>query len=228
MKSHGRIASFIPVRREFIPFGIGSIALFLGVYLLSGSLLFSTPFLVLFLLFLNFFRDPERYPESKTQSDIVSPADGKVFLKDEVEIKGELAELVPSISGKKYRRIAIFMSPLDVHVNRSPSDGKVLSLARKNGGFARAFLEKSEKNARVIWAIEGEGEKFFLIQIAGALARRISTFKSEGDPIRKAERIGIIYFGSRVDLYLPADKYEFVVDVGQKVFAGRTTVARRK
>jgi phosphatidylserine decarboxylase len=212
------------VRREFLlP---GTAVFFIGFVSFFITKSFIPLFIssILFIFLLNFFRDPEREPKTNSDKDLISPADGKVILKDEVEVKGDLVELIPEFEGKKIKRITIFMSPLDVHVNRAPISGYVQKILRKKGGFARAFLEKSENNSRVLWHIRTEdGKDVILSQIAGAIARRISVFKKEGDFIRRGERIGIIYIGSRVDVYVPYE-WEFSVQVGDKVFAGKTKI----
>ncbi len=201
------------------------ISVFLGIIIALFSLwVLAIPFFVFGAFLLNFFRDPERIPESKNESDLISPADGKVFLKDEVIIPGDFE--FQELRGKKMRRIAIFMSPLDVHVNRSPVSGEVVNIVRKSGGFERAFLEKSELNSRVLWHIRNGKDNFILVQIAGAIARRIKTFKKVGDRVARAERIGMIYLGSRVDLYIP-ENYKFSVEIGQKVLAGKTKIASK-
>jgi phosphatidylserine decarboxylase len=212
------------IRREFFPLG-AAVVLIGSIFFIATKSLISVIFFSIILVFLlNFFRDPEREPETNSDKDLISPADGKIIIKDEVEVKGDLAEFVPELEGKKIKRIAIFMSPFDVHVNRSPVSGYVRKILRKKGGFARAFLEKSENNSRVLWHIRTEdGKDMILSQIAGAIARRISVFKKEGDFIRRGERIGIIYLGSRVDVYIPYE-WEFSVSVGDKVLAGKTKI----
>ncbi len=212
------------IRREFFPLG-AAVVLIGSIFFIATKSLISVIFFYIILVFLlNFFRDPEREPETNSDKDLISPADGKIIIKDEVEVKGDLAEFVPELEGKKIKRIAIFMSPFDVHVNRSPVSGYVRKILRKKGGFARAFLEKSENNSRVLWHIRTEdGKDMILSQIAGAIARRISVFKKEGDFIRRGERIGIIYLGSRVDVYIPYE-WEFSVSVGDKVLAGKTKI----
>lgn len=192
---------------------------FCFVYVIFENVLLILPFIVASLFIINFFRDPERTPDSERESDLVSPADGKVILIDEVE------KVVLNSGPNRFRRIAIFMSPLDVHVNRAPVSGRVVRVERIEGRFHRAFLPKSQENARVEWLVIGDdGNTVFVTQIAGAIARRIKTFKKEGDTIKRGERIGMIYFGSRVDLYVP-EKFRVTVKIGDRVVAGKTVVA---
>lgn len=211
----------MPIRPEGIKliFAVFFIAILFLV--LTKKIIISLPFLIILVLIINFFRDPQRYPDSNDQDDIISPADGKVIIVNEAN-QSDIG------LDKSFKRIAIFMSPLDVHVNRAPRSGKILKLVRKTGGFERAFLEKSEQNSRLVWHIVDEnGDDFVIVQIAGAIARRIKSFKNVGDEIKRGERIGMIYLGSRVDLYIP-HKYDITVKVGDKVYAGKTIVASLK
>lgn len=164
------------------------------------------PVLVLALLFLNFFRDPERAPGH----GLVAPADGVVQSIDEWE------------DGRT--RVAIFMNPLNVHVNRAPLDGVVRSVTHVEGGFIPAFDKESERNERVIWHFDTKIGDVEMIQITGAVARRIVPYLAAGATVRKGDRIGIIRLGSRVDTYLP-DGVKPTVEVGQKTVAGVTTLA---
>jgi phosphatidylserine decarboxylase len=105
------------VRREFLLPGTAVFFIGLISFFITKSFIPLVILSILFIFLLNFFRDPEREPETNSDKDLISPADGKVILKDEVEVKGDLVELIPEFEGKKIKRIAIFMSPLDVHVN---------------------------------------------------------------------------------------------------------------
>ena len=165
-------------------------------------------FILLALLVLNFFRDPDRQVPSNPQA-IVSPADGRV-----VEIKSETVE------GQGFRRISIFMSPLDVHVNRSPIAGTVRNVCYRKGAFRIASQElASLENEQNVFTIEGERGAVIVKQIAGLLARRIVFWKRPGDRLERGERVGLIKFGSRVDVLVdPA--VELQVMVGDHVRAG--------
>ncbi|MER5426499.1 phosphatidylserine decarboxylase [Streptosporangium roseum] len=153
-----------------------------------------------------FFRDPERTPGS---ARILSPADGVVQSID------------PWPDGRT--RVAIFMSPLDVHVNRAPLAGTVTSVEHVAGGFVPAFNKDSDKNERVVWHLDTALGDIELVQIAGAVARRIVPYLAAGAKVAKAERIGLIRLGSRVDLYLP-EGIAPAVSVGQRTVAGVTAL----
>ncbi len=168
--------------------------------------------------FAYFFRDPERIVPEEAAS-IVSPADGRVVIVDEVREDRVLR--APA------KRVAIFMNVFDVHVNRSPVAGAVKSLRRSPGRYTAAFRrEADEVNERQTWLLQdGSGRKVLVVQIAGLLARRIIPFAREGQHLAKGERLGMICFGSRVDLYLPPEA-EIVVQVGEHLKAGSSIVAR--
>ena len=155
-----------------------------------------------------FFRDPER---EISQGRVISPADGVV------------QSIMPWKDGRT--RVAIFMSPLNVHVNRAPLAGTVTSVEHVPGGFVPAFNKESENNERVVWHFDTELGDIEMIQIAGAVARRIVPYLPQGTKVEQGERIGLIRFGSRVDLYLP-EGVEVAVEVGQKTVAGVTRIDR--
>ena len=167
----------------------------------------AVPMLALALLMLNFFRDPDRAPGE----GLVSPADGVVQSIDEWE------------DGRT--RVAVFMSPLDVHVNRAPLDARVKSVSHVPGGFVPAFNKESEENERVVWLLETSVGELEVVQIAGTVARRIVPYLEAGAQVRKGDRIGIIRLGSRVDTYLPPG-YAPAVKVGDRTVAGVTTIAQ--
>lgn len=157
--------------------------------------------------FIVFFRDPGRYPNGD-EDDAVSPADGKV-----ISIKN--------------RTICIFMNIHDVHVNRAPLSGTVTHIDYKPGGYIPAFNKDSDVNERnhiVMKTVTGTLE---LTQIAGVLTRRIVSYISEGTQLKRGERIGMIRFGSRVDVTLP-EGYVFTVKLNDKIKAGETIIAVRK
>lgn len=166
------------------------------------------PLLVLAAIMLNFFRDPER---AGNAPGILAPADGVVQSIDEWE------------DGRT--RVATFMNPFNVHVNRAPLAGRVLSVEHVQGGFVPAFNKESDRNERVVWRFETEVGELEVVQIAGTVARRIVPYLSAGAKVEKGERIGIIRLGSRVDVYLPAG-IEPAVKVGDKMVAGETVLAR--
>lgn len=155
-----------------------------------------------------FFRDPER---EITQGRVISPADGVV------------QSIMPWKDGRT--RVAIFMSPLNVHVNRAPLAGTVTSVEHVPGGFVPAFNKESENNERVVWHFDTELGDIEMVQIAGAVARRIVPYVTQGTKVEQGERIGLIRFGSRVDVYLP-EGVEVDVEVGQATQAGVTRLDR--
>jgi phosphatidylserine decarboxylase len=160
-----------------------------------------------------FFRDPERTPPVDEHS-VVSPADGRI-----VAIAPDRALDAPAT------RVSIFMSPLDVHVNRNPVTGVVQQVRHTAGKFRAAFADKASlDNERNALVIEGGGRRFLMVQIAGALARRIVCHVGPGDRVQRGARFGMIMFGSRVDLYLPPG-VEPVVRKGDRVRAGTSVIA---
>ena len=167
----------------------------------------AVPVLAVALLMLNFFRDPERAPGE----GMVAPADGVVQSIDEWE------------DGRV--RVAIFMDPLNVHVNRAPLDGVVRSVTHVKGGFVPAFDKESDQNERVVWIFDTAAGELEVVQIAGTVARRIVPYLKAGDRVKKGDRIGIIRLGSRVDTYLPPGLAPSV-QLRQKTSAGVTTLAK--
>ncbi|WP_219468335.1 phosphatidylserine decarboxylase [Nonomuraea rhizosphaerae] len=155
-----------------------------------------------------FFRDPDRTPG---EGRILSPADGVVQSIDQ------------RADGRT--RVAIFMSPLNVHVNRAPLAGNVTSVQHVPGGFLPAFNKDSDQNERVVWHFATALGDVEMVQIAGAVARRIVPYLSAGAKVSQTERIGLIRFGSRVDIYLP-EGISPAVSVGEKTVAGVTRIDR--
>ncbi|MCD0483191.1 phosphatidylserine decarboxylase [Streptacidiphilus sp. ASG 303] len=155
-----------------------------------------------------FFRDPEREIGA---GRVISPADGVV----------QSIDAWPD--GRT--RVAIFMSPLNVHVNRAPLPGTVTSVDHVPGGYVPAFNKDSDRNERVVWHFDTELGDIEMVQIAGAVARRIVPYLEPGAKVEQGERVGLIRFGSRVDTYLPAG-VEVGVEVGQKTTAGVTRLDR--
>lgn len=208
----------LPLAKEGLIFVLPSLFLsflfyFVGLYPLAGL----TAFLTLFFLF--FFRNPMRARLSGKE-EVLSPADGRVMgIEDMFENE---------FLGQEARRISIFMSISDVHVNRAPCDGNIEKVQHREGRFRLAFKKEIEKeNERNYIVVRRNNEKFLLVQIAGFLARRIICYVREGDAVTKGAPVGMIAFGSRVDVYMPTS-YEPMVEVGQKVKSGLTIVARRK
>jgi phosphatidylserine decarboxylase len=201
------------------PFLIGGVA----VALLGGALLGSFLFWlgVAFTLFcLYFFRDPERVPPARPGL-VLAPADGHVVSVMPVKPPVELG------MGEDTRwRIAIFLSVLDVHVNRMPCDGTVTRIAYHHGKFLSANLDKaSDENERNALALRlPDGRDIAVVQIAGLIARRILCDAKVGDAVQAGDRFGIIRFGSRTDIYLPPGVAPMVA-VGQTMIGGETVLA---
>lgn len=175
-------------------------------------------FWVLCYFALHFFRDPARVTP-RGPNLAVSPADGKVI---------RIAQRPDPFSGEPVQCMSIFMNIFNVHVNRAPVDCEVESINYFPGRFFNASFDKaSEHNERCAWLLKGQdGEKWTMVQIAGLLARRIVARAEVGDDLARGQRLGMIRFGSRVDLYLPVG-YLPAVDIGAKVFAGQTVVAKK-
>lgn len=175
--------------------------------------LFGVPLFVLAAFCLYFFRDPERRIPSGPVA--VSPADGKI-----VSIRSEDARLT---------RISIFLNLFDVHVNRAPVGGKIADIRYQRGRFLVASREDASlvNESNTITVEPEEGGPVVFKQIAGILARRIVCHKRPGDVVRTGERIGLIKFGSRVDVYL-GPEWELQVTVGARVKAGSSILARRR
>ena len=194
------------------------ILLFLSMAIAIVSIGFFLTFFVLW-----FFRDPERNTP-KDPNLIISSADGKVCLIDEAYPPAEVL-----IEAKKMKRICVFMNVFNVHVNRSPVQGRVEQIVYKKGQFLNASLDKaSDKNERSSLVVNTDnGAKIVVVQIAGLIARRILSFISSNHQLHQGERFGLIRFGSRVDIYMPLDAKE-KCKVGDKVVAGESILAALK
>jgi phosphatidylserine decarboxylase len=168
-----------------------------------------------------FFRDPERYPIND-DNYLVSPADGIVSLISTVRGPKEL-----NMENNEYQRVSIFMNVFNCHVNRVPVAGKIDEIFYKPGKFIDASLDKaSEDNERnLIKYSNSSGKNFAIVQIAGLIARRIISEVKQGQSLNQGDRIGIIRFGSRVDLYFDND-YKLLVREGQTVVAGESLLAK--
>jgi phosphatidylserine decarboxylase len=190
------------------PLVVGVSCLFFGWRWAAAVLIF----LGLFVFY--FFRDPDRIVP-RDSGAVVSPADGRV-----VEIVNE--ELLDGMSGQ---RITIFLSIWDVHVQRAPVGGRIAGVVYRPGRFYAAFRSRaSQENEQNIISIEAPRGKLVFKQIAGAIARRVLCWKTEGEMVSLGERVGLIRFGSRVDLWLPPDA-QVLVRRGQKVKGGESILA---
>lgn len=172
---------------------------------------------VLLLFTLYFFRDPERVAPTDPKL-AVAPADGLVVAVEEVEEEEFLHTRV--------KRVVIFLSIFDVHVNRAPIAGEIQHSEAKTGLYLDARNpESSRRNARRTWIIGGKGTTVAVRQITGAIARRICPWKQVGDPVERGERFGMIRFGSRTEADFPLDT-EILVKKGDRVRCGETAIAR--
>ncbi len=209
-------------------FGAIAAAICLAGALLGGSLL-GWPLAVLTLGVLAFFRDPERVTP-RDDSFIVAPADGLITLISTVtpprEMTADDGSGLATITDAPVTRVSIFMSVFDVHVNRTPIGGTIRRVVYIPGKFLNADLDKaSEENERQHFVVErSDGVRVGFTQIAGLVARRIVPFVKAGDMVAGGQRIGLIRFGSRVDVYLPAGTEPRVL-IGQRVVAGETVLA---
>ena len=211
---------FVPIHPAGMPF----IIIFCLITIVIGwwSPLFFVGFIIT-VWCIYFFRNPERFPpEDKNNDIIVSPADGKI-----VEISKVTPEDEVGLPKNSYIKVGIFMNVFNVHVNRSPMKGKIISKNYIPGLFFNASLDKSSKeNERLALAMDvGENCKIAFVQIAGLIARRIVTDVEVGNELKTGDVFGLIRFGSRVDLYFPEDAINKVL-VGQTTIAGETVIAK--
>ena len=188
---------------------------------LSISSFFGLIFIFITIWVYYFFRDPERVV-IEDQNYLTSPADGRISSISEVNGPVELG-----LDSKQFTRVSIFMNVFDCHVNRSPSNGEIEEIFYKPGKFLNASLDKaSEENERNYFKIKDEeNENIVVVQIAGLIARRIVTQVQKTQKIKQGERLGMIRFGSRVDIYF--SKRNTMVKVGQNVIAGESLIARK-
>jgi phosphatidylserine decarboxylase len=210
---------FPKIHSEGYKFLAISIIVTIFLYLLSTFL--GLIGLVLSIWVYYFFRDPERI-SINNENYLTSPADGEVLMVHEVDGPKELG-----LENKKFTKISIFMNVFDCHVNRTPCEGKISEILYKPGKFLNASLDKaSEDNERNYYKIiNNQGEEVIVVQIAGLIARRIVCESSKDQQLQQGERIGMIRFGSRADVYF--ENYETLVKVGQKTIAGETLLAKK-
>ena len=182
-----------------------------------GGGFYAVPPLVITLFMFHFFRDPDRdVPDDK--GVFVSPADGRVILVRDVH--------EPKYLHAEAKEISIFMSPMNVHVNRSPCDGRVKTVKHNEGRFCAAYKdEASVCNENIEMVLETQYGDLLVRQVAGFLARRAVCRKREGETLKRGERYGIIKFSSRVDLYIPGS-VQVRIKLGDTVKAGETIIGR--
>ena len=197
------------------------ISLIITLIILSISSFFGFIFIFITIWVYYFFRDPERIV-IEDQNYLTSPADGRISSISEVKGPVELG-----LDSKQFTRVSIFMNVFDCHVNRSPSNGEIEEIFYKPGKFLNASLDKaSEENERNYFKIKDHtNENIVVVQIAGLIARRIVTQVQKTQKIKQGERLGMIRFGSRVDIYF--SQRNTMVKVGQNVIAGESLIARK-
>jgi len=168
-----------------------------------------------------FFRDPDRIPIDNDDY-LISPADGEIIKVEEVDGPKEL-----NLENKKFKKISIFMNVFDCHVNRTPCSGKIEEILYKPGKFFNASLDKaSEDNERNFYKIKDQqNNDIIVVQIAGLIARRIVCESNKDQNLKQGDRIGMIRFGSRADIYY--ENYNPLVKIGQKAIAGETLIAKK-
>ena len=197
------------------------IAVVLMIILYNFSSFLGLVGLVLTIWVYYFFRDPDRVI-IENDNYLVSPADGEVIKVEEVDGPKELG-----LENKKFNKISIFMNVFDCHVNRTPCKGQIEEILYKPGKFFNASLDKaSEDNERNYYKIKDvHGNEIIVVQIAGLIARRIICESNKNQELAQGERIGMIRFGSRADVYY--ENYQSLVKVGQKAISGETLLAKK-
>ena len=210
---------FPPIHTEGYKFLVISAIVTLLLLAFSGFL--GTIGILLTIWVYYFFRDPERII-IEDDNYLVSPADGEVIKVEEVDGPKEVG-----LENQKFKKISIFMNVFDCHVNRTPCSGTVEEILYKPGKFLNASFDKaSEDNERNYYKIkDSAGNNIIVVQIAGLIARRIVCETNNGQTLSQGERIGMIRFGSRADVYY--ENYEPLVKVGQKTISGETLLAKK-
>jgi phosphatidylserine decarboxylase len=198
------------------PFILGALVIAVGVGFWFGRG-WSVPFLVLAAFFLFFFRDPDRHPPQGANL-VISPADARVMVAG--------AETWPGAPAGEWKVISMFLSPMDVHINRIPVAGTVKRVEYHPGKFLPAYKkEAGELNEWTEVWFDRPGGPVVVRQIVGILARRIVCRLKAGDRVSRGQRFGVMKFGSRIDLYVPADA-QILVKAGDRVVAGETVLAQ--
>ncbi len=212
------LSFFVPVHRDgwkFVAIAVAAALVFLLLWAPLGWLL-----LIVAVYIAYFFRDPDRVTPMR-EGLVVSPADGLISAVERVRPPPEFGFGI-----EERQRISVFLSVFDVHINRAPVAGRISRSVYVPGAFLNAALDKAsaDNERRVLVVTTVAGVEIGVAQIAGLIARRIVTIKDEGDMVATGERIGLIRFGSRVDVYLPAGAAPLVA-VGQRMVAGETVLA---
>ena len=194
---------------------------FVTIILFSFNSLLGIVGLLLTVWVYYFFRDPERVIIGD-DNYLVSPADGEVIKVEDVDGPKEV-----SLENKRFKKISIFMNVFDCHVNRTPCSGTVTEILYKPGKFLNASFDKaSEDNERNYYKLkDSSGNDIIVVQIAGLIARRIVCETNTGQELNQGDRIGMIRFGSRADIYY--ENYEPLVKIGQRTISGETLLAKK-
>jgi phosphatidylserine decarboxylase len=198
-----------------------AIAILITIFLNFISTFLTLVSLILTVWVYYFFRDPDRISINDDEY-LTSPADGEILMIHEIDGPKEL-----NLEKKKFTKISIFMNVFDCHVNRTPCNGKISEILYKPGKFLNASLDKaSEDNERNYYKIiNNQSEEIIVVQIAGLIARRIVCESTQNQELKQGDRIGMIRFGSRADIYF--ENYKPLVKVGQKTIAGETLLAKK-
>jgi len=210
---------FPKIHPEGYKFIVISVIITIILYSLSNFL--GLVGLVLSIWVYYFFRDPERII-IEDDNYLVSPADGEVIKVEEIDGPKELG-----LENKRFNKISIFMNIFDCHVNRTPCAGQIEEILYKPGKFLNASFDKaSEDNERNYYKIKDKhGNDIIIVQIAGLIARRIVCETNKNQELKQGDRIGMIRFGSRADVYY--ENYDSLVKVGQKAVSGETLLAKK-
>jgi phosphatidylserine decarboxylase len=199
--------------KEGYTFGLPLLVLGGVFYLLHWNVAAVVAVLLALFVF-SFFRDPERVIPTETGA-VVSPGDGRVVVVTDEEYEG-----------RPGKRVSIFLAVWNVHVNRSPAEGTITKLEYRPGKFLAAMMERaSVENEQNVFTLSTEAGELVFKQIAGLIARRVVSWKKAGEKVARGERIGLVRFGSRVDLWVPKDA-EILVRVGENVKGGSSVLAR--
>jgi phosphatidylserine decarboxylase len=196
-----------------VPFVLGPLVPAAGLAWL-GRPGWAVSFVVLSVCLAGFFRDPERHPPADRHA-VLAPADGRVM------IAGPASGAAPP---GDWLQVAIFLSPLDVHINRAPVPGRVVKVQRHAGAFVPAYRHDADKNARTEVWIDRNGQTVVYRQIVGVLARRIVSRVAEGQVLGAGERVGLMRFGSRMDVFMPVTA-RLQVQPGDRVRGGESILA---
>src|SRR5690348_7100810 len=199
--------------KEGYYFGLPLLVLAVAAYLLGwAAAAIACVFLALFIF--SFFRDPERVIPNEAGA-IVSPADGRVVVVTEEDY-----------GGRPGKRVSIFLAVWNVHVNRAPAEGTITNLEYKPGKFLAAMREQASlENEQNVFALSTDAGEMVFKQIAGLIARRVVSWKKAGDRVARGQRIGLVRFGSRADIWMPRDA-EITVKPGDHVKGGSSVLAR--